>query len=186
MTVLADGTIVKFGGVSGGDYVDSNAVHKLTVSSTTATWTRLSGSGNAPSWRHAHTMVALDDGTGVMFGGRDWWNWFIHEDIFKLAVSGTTAAWTQLSSSGAFPGGRYSHSMTVLAEGTVVMFGGNDNTYQPVNDVHQLTVSGTTAFWTELIQVWATLQSRGMVMPWRYWPMTLMCCTAVEDLPAFS
>ena len=59
-------------------------------------WTKLSSSSDAPSPRARHTMVVLADGSAVMFGGFDYWNYL--NDIYSLTVTGTIARWVQLSS----------------------------------------------------------------------------------------
>ena len=41
-----------------------------------------------------------------------------------LCTSGTSVNWASLSSDGATPSARYGHSMTALADGTLVLFGG--------------------------------------------------------------
>ena len=94
----------------------------LCTSGTSVTWTSLSSDGATPSARYSHTMTALADGTLVLFGGYDV-NLYLN-DVYTLTVSGTSATWASLSSDGATPSERYSHSMTALAGGTLVLFGG--------------------------------------------------------------
>eukprot|EP00450_Noctiluca_scintillans_P001100 CAMPEP_0194497238 /NCGR_PEP_ID=MMETSP0253-20130528/14245_1 /TAXON_ID=2966 /ORGANISM="Noctiluca scintillans" /LENGTH=65 /DNA_ID=CAMNT_0039338719 /DNA_START=35 /DNA_END=228 /DNA_ORIENTATION=- len=65
-------------------------------------------------------MAVLADGTVVMFGGyEDWYP----NDIYTLAVSGTTATWVKMSSVGDVPSGRKCHSMAVFDDGSAVIFG---------------------------------------------------------------
>ena len=147
MAVLPDGFAVMFGGWDGPNSNHAkNDIYSLVVSGVTATWVELSSSGNTPVGRQGHSMVVLDDGTAVMFGqaadGAE-------HDIYKLTVSGTTATWAELSSSGDTPESRYYHTMTVLPDGTTVMFGGY--TYPTyLDDMYKLIVSGTTATLVEL------------------------------------
>ena len=95
----------------------------LCTSGTSVNWASLSGDGAAPSGRYAHSMTALADGTAVLFGGYGL-DGALFNDVYTLTVSGTRATWASLSSDGATPGGRYGHSMTALADGTAVLFGG--------------------------------------------------------------
>ena len=44
-----------------------------------------------------------------------------------LCTSGTSLNWASLSSDGATPSARSFHSMTALADGTAVLFGGSDD-----------------------------------------------------------
>ena len=154
MTALADGTAVLFGGWDGGACL--NDVYTLTVSGTSATWASLSSDGATPSARSRHSMSALADGTAVLFGG--WDGGALLNDVYTLTVSGTSATWASLSSDGATPSGRFSHSMTALADGTVVLFGGYDGAR--LNDVYTLTVSGTSATWASLSSDGATPSAR--------------------------
>ena len=144
MTTLADGTAVFFGGFDGSNHL--NDAYTLTVSGTTASWASLSSQGDTPSARSGHSMTALADGTAVLLGGYD--GGFLN-DTYSLSVSGTTASWTSLNSQGDIPSARARHSMTALADGTAVLFGGTDDD-DLFDDVYTLTVSGTTASWTSL------------------------------------
>ena len=69
-------------------------------------------------------MTALADGTAVLFGGDSYGGRL--NDMYTLTVSGTSATWASLSSDGATPSARWGHSMTALADGTAVHFGGYD------------------------------------------------------------
>ena len=155
LTTLADGTAVLFGGNSYDGYV--NDVHTLEVSGALAMWTDQISSGDVPSGRYGHSLTVLADGTAVLFGGRDGSKL---NDIYTLEVSSSEANWTELSSSGDVPSGRYWHSLTVLADGTAVLFGGYDGSR--LNDIYTLEVSSSEANWTEL-------SSSGDVPSGRYW-----------------
>ena len=148
MVVLDDGTAVVFGGWADLTFMDD--VYKLIVSGMTATWTKLSSSGDSPTGRSSHAMAVLDDGTAVVFGGVSAGGRM--NDIYQLALSDTSATWVELSSSGDIPSGRSGHAMAVLSDGIAVMFGGWDgpsSTYAK-NDIYSLVVSGATATWVEL------------------------------------
>ena len=88
----------------------------LCTSGTSVNWASLTGEGATPSGRYGHSMTALADGTLVLFGGSDGSAYL--NDVYTLTVSGTRATWASLSSAGATPSGRRSHSMTALADGT--------------------------------------------------------------------
>ena len=125
--MLADGTAVLFGGY-GEDRNDlHNDIYTLEVSSSGATWTELSSSGDVPTGRHGHSLAVLADGTAVLFGGCGTNYADVYNDIYTLEVSSSGAAWRELSSSGDVPSARSIHSLTVLADGTAVLFGGRVN-----------------------------------------------------------
>ena len=155
MTALADGTAVLFGGNDAGNRL--NDVYTLTVSGTSATWASLNSDGATPSARYYHSMTALADGTAVLFGGYDGDSL---NDVYTLTVSGTSATWASLSSDGDTPSGRYGHSMTALADGSAVLFGGWGLDGYRLNDVYTLTVSGTSATWASLNSDGATPSAR--------------------------
>ena len=146
MTAFADGTAVLFGGVGVDGYMDD--VYTLNVSGTNASWVSLSSQGDTPSARYGHGMMALADGTAVLFGGRagsiDYLN-----DVSTLTVSGTNASWASLTSQGDTPSERDDHSMTELADGTWILFGGYERGSY-LKDVYTLNVSGPTASWALL------------------------------------
>ena len=144
MTVLADGTAVLFGFYD--DFNKLNDVWTLSVSETNASWASLNSQGDTPGGRDRHSMTALAGGTAVLFGGYDGSSDL--DDVWTLSVSGTTASWVSLTSAGDTPNARYGHSMTVLADGTAVLFGGYG--YGFLNDVYKLTVSGSGASWASL------------------------------------
>ena len=100
-------------------------------------------------------MTLLADGTAVLFGGwsfgfTDHLEERIFNDTYSLKVSSSGAAWRELSSSGDAPTGRYGHSLTVLADGTAVLFGGRGTGWSLHNDISTLEVSSSGATWTEL------------------------------------
>ena len=71
--------------------------------------------------------------------------------------------WAELDAAGDTPGARQGHSMTTLADGTAVLFGGLDSSDDVKNDVYSLTVSGTNASWTSLNSQGETLQAHELV-----------------------
>ena len=93
-------------------------------------WTELEAAGDIPDRRQQHTMTVLADGTAVIFGGYGWlyangWSHASYDDVYTLSVSGTNASWTSLTSQGGTPDLRDDHSMTALADDTLVLFGGS-------------------------------------------------------------
>ena len=141
LTLLADGTAVLYGGRDSSGS-KKNDIYTLEVSSSDAIWTELNSSGDVPSVRLWHSLTVLSDGTAVLFGG------FGGDlnDIYTLEVSSSGANWTKLNSSGDVPSARFLHSLTVLADGTAVLFGGVGG----LNDIYTLEVSNSDATWTKL------------------------------------
>ena len=121
MTAFSENTGVMFGGRNDDGYL--NDVYQLQRSDNTSHWTQLTDSGSPPSRRSTHAMTELADGTLVIFGGYDGLNYL--NDIYQLEISGTTAVWTQFTSTGDIPSER-KLGRVELAEGTFVVFGGND------------------------------------------------------------
>ena len=66
--------------------------------------------------------------------------------------------WAGLGAAGDVLSGRCCHSMTVLVDGTAVLFGGDDDGNW-LNEMCTLTVSTTTATWASL----ETLQAHDMI-----------------------
>ena len=107
----------------------------------------MESSCDVPSARYSHANTTLPDGSVVVFGGSAL-SCSVN-DVYTSEVSGTSATWTELESSGDVPSARYSHAITTLADGSVVVFGGSALSGS-VNDVYTSEVSGTNASWTEL------------------------------------
>ena len=119
MATSTDGTAVVFGG-NGGDS-DLDDLHTLDVSGGTAIWIELASSGDIPRVEYDHTMVALADGTAVMFGGSAGWAEY-SKHSFTLELSGISATWTELNSAAGVPSARFSHAITTQPDGSVVVF----------------------------------------------------------------
>ena len=155
MTVLHDGSAVMFGGYKEGTSHFLNDIYTLRVTGTIATWVQLLSAGDVPSGRSRHTMTVHHDGSAVMFGGYKEGTSHFLNDIYTLRVTGTIAMWVQLLSAGDVPRGRSGHTMTVLHDGSAVMFGGHryvDGNYY-LNDIRTLKVNGTIATWGCRVQV---------------------------------
>ena len=150
MTVLADGTAVLFGGYNGSGF-KLDDLYTLSVTGTTASWALLDSEGDTPGARLWHSMTVLAHGTAVLFGGFDMSSSL--NDLYTLSVTGTTASWASLTSEGGTPSARSGHSMTALADGTAVLFGGyyyDPSSINYLDDVYTLSVTGTTASWASL------------------------------------
>ena len=111
-------------------------------------WSQLSSSGNIPGGLSGHTLSVLADGTAVLFGGRDGAS--RNNDAYKLELSGTDAEWTSLNNLGDTPVARNSHTVSVLVDGTLVLFGGMVSSCSVASDTYQLVVTGSTASWSQL------------------------------------
>jgi len=108
----------------------------------TAPWTQMTASAGW-SARHAHTSVAMPDGSIVLMGGYD--NIVGDKnDVWISTDKGTT--WTQMTASAGWSA-RDSQTSVVMSDGSIVLMGGgNSITY--FNDVWRSTDNGAT--WTQM------------------------------------
>jgi len=183
MTHFVDGFTVVFGGSDG---TFRNDVWEMELSGMHAVWNHLTNAGTIPSVRAGHTMTALSDNTGVMFGGYNYDNYL--NDVFQLQRSGDTATWMQLTDAGNPPSGRSVHAMTGLADGTFVIFGGYDGA-DFLNDIYMLEVSATTATWTQFTNAGDVPSDRhalGMHLAWWSLVMAPSSCSAALMARALS
>ena len=119
-----------------------------------ATWTQLSNAGDIPGARYGNAMAVLPDGeTAVMFGGHEGKDGGYLGDAYKMVVSGTTTTWAQLSHVGDTPSARWTHEMTAIPDGRIIMYGGETESSLYSEEIYTLDVSGSTATWTLLFNV---------------------------------
>lgn len=148
MVVLSSGAVVLFGGQYGGSSVIFSDSWQVSVSGDVATWTQLNPSGDVPGSRTAHSMVALSDGTALLFGGLEQ-EVIASNTPWQLTVSGVVATWTPLTNSDDAPSARSRHTMAALPDSAALLFGGTTGTSK-LSDWWQVTVSGGLATWTQL------------------------------------
>lgn len=148
MVVLSSGAVVLFGGQYGGSSVIFSDSWQVSVSGDVATWTQLNPSGDVPGIRTAHSMVALSDGTALLFGGLEQ-EVIASNTPWQLTVSGVVATWTPLTNSDDAPSARSRHTMAALPDSAALLFGGTTGTSK-LSDWWQVTVSGGLATWTQL------------------------------------
>jgi hypothetical protein len=127
---------------------DTDEIWALSLSGTPA-WTEIVPAGTLPAKRYG--FAAIYDPVRdriVLFGGEndDYPN---PTETWALSMSGTPT-WTELAPGGTRPVGRRGHSAIYDPVGDrMVIFGGNDVSYGPLDDAWALSLSGSTA-WTEL------------------------------------
>eukprot|EP00971_Amphidinium_carterae_P194391 3857457-Amphidinium_carterae.1 len=79
-----------------------------------------------PPPRAKHAAVTLHDDTVIVFGG---FNGEHLNDFWRLRLDGqSTATWEPVISKTPVPTPRSSHTATLLADGTMVIYGGRDDT----------------------------------------------------------
>eukprot|EP01127_Copromyxa_protea_P022393 TRINITY_DN8005_c0_g1_i1.p1 TRINITY_DN8005_c0_g1~~TRINITY_DN8005_c0_g1_i1.p1 ORF type:complete len:1059 (+),score=205.67 TRINITY_DN8005_c0_g1_i1:15-3191(+) len=111
---------------------------------------------NMARWRHSATVILGGENHGkiAIFGGRTVGvgkNQFAdHNDVlildpFKKSIK-------VLKTTGPLPTSRYSHTMTAIGGGKLVLFGGLNNDRESMNDVHVLDVDGAS---------WKTVEAVG-------------------------
>ena len=131
---MPDGSIVLMGGNSGSTYYHD--VWRSTDNG--ATWTLVNASAEW-SARQAQSSVAMPDGSIVLMGG---FNGLYKNDVWQSTDNGNI--WTNVTAS-AGPGwtARYGHTSLAMPNGSIVLMGGLDSSYQ--NDVWRFIPTGSSA-----------------------------------------
>jgi hypothetical protein len=136
--------MVVFGGYGSGSIV--NDVWALSLAGTSA-WSKLTATGLPPSARETHTATydPVRDRM-VVFGG---YSPSIRNDIWSLSLT-ATPAWTELTPTGTLPSARAGHcAIYDPLRDRLVLFGGEDGSHVPSNDVWALSLPDVPA-WTQL------------------------------------
>ncbi len=121
---------------------------------TCKTWSAVETTGEGPGTIGRHNLIIdAERGRALTFGGRRTLASGQHltfEQVWSLDLE--TFAWTELSTSGEGPSGRYNSSAVLDAEnGRVIVFGGNDAqglSSSPLGDMFALDLA--SGAWTEL------------------------------------
>eukprot|EP00450_Noctiluca_scintillans_P003761 CAMPEP_0194494576 /NCGR_PEP_ID=MMETSP0253-20130528/12443_1 /TAXON_ID=2966 /ORGANISM="Noctiluca scintillans" /LENGTH=225 /DNA_ID=CAMNT_0039335715 /DNA_START=59 /DNA_END=733 /DNA_ORIENTATION=- len=163
MTQFSDTYCVLFGGYNGDGYAKD--VYKMELGGRdfwtgliTLQWSLLTDLGDTPSARAGHSMISFSNHSGVIFGGYDGTTYL--NDTYQMVVSSANATWTLFTNTGDTPYGRNAFSMVELGDGTIVVFGGKgiDGSF---NDMYQVELSDTSAYWTQLTNFGDTPTARG-------------------------
>jgi len=123
----------------------------------TPTWTQLTPSGGPPTARYGHASVYDPHSNSmIVFGGSDCASGLFNDVWVSSNANGLGAnsTWTQLAPSGAAPSGREASSaIDDPTTNVMVVFGGDQGSSAPLNDVWVLSNAngtGGTAAWTQL------------------------------------
>jgi hypothetical protein len=146
---------ILFGGLAGASYKNDTWVLDLVDSS----WTRIVPLDAPPPVRAEHAAIydAARDRM-IIYGGQDASG--LLDDVWELSLAGT-ARWTRLQPSGASPGVRYGHSMTLDApRSRAIVFGGFKTLLGPVNETWELSLAGAPA-WNQLLPSGTPPPARG-------------------------
>jgi len=142
--------VVLFGGATGdtGRYIITGDTYGLDLIA--SKWSKLEGSGIAPSPRAAHGSCAVDSLQMVVYGGATGGGSLASDDLYLLDLrNGDQAAqWMIVPVVGKTPGRRYGHTI-VFSKPYLIVFGGNTGT-EPVNDVWVLNVDKAPFSWIAL------------------------------------
>lgn len=138
--VMTDGSIIVSGGTLPGGYTQFNDVWRSTDKGDT--WNQVTANAE---WRDrtGHSSVALPDGSIVVMGGHTFGPGDSN-DVWRSTNNGVT--WTQVNASAGWRA-REHHSTEMMADGSIILFGGNHNT-DYLNDVWRSADNGAT--WTQV------------------------------------
>ena len=108
----------------------------------TAPWTQQTANAEWPA-RVSHSSVAMPDGSIVLMGGMD--NGYnLKNDTWRSTDNGAT--WTEMNASAGWSA-RSDFSSVLMPDGSIVLMGGMDSSYNFKNDTWRSTDNGAT--WTE-------------------------------------
>ena len=138
---MPDGSIVLMGGFDGSPFIKNDVWRSTDYG---ATWTLVNAS---PGWsaRRGHSSVAMPDGSIVLMGGESEPPQSLINDTWRSTDNGAT--WTQENVSAGWTGRDY-HSSVAMPDGSIVLMGGWDSGFKPVNDTWLSTNNGAT--WTQV------------------------------------
>ena len=137
--VMPDGSIILMGGWDGMSYM--NDVWRSMDNG--KTWTQV----NASAWllgRYGHSSVVMPDGSIILTGGSVSGT-PAKNDTWRSIDNGAT--WTQVNTSSGWSA-RQQHSSVAMPDGSIVLMGGEDSSYNKKNDVWRSTDNG--AIWTQM------------------------------------
>lgn len=111
----------------------------------TDTWETLQPTTSPPA-RMDHTMVAREDGTFYLFGGKDESGNALN-DLYRFENN----EWVLLEPQGDIPPERFAHAMVISTYLTdvVLIFGGEDDAGAPLNDLYTYSIKENT--WTQVL-----------------------------------
>jgi hypothetical protein len=136
---MPDGSIVLMGGFSGSSH--KNDVWLSTDKG--VTWTQQTASAGWPP-RVSHSSVAMPDGSIVLMGGDDGSSNY-KNDVWRSTDNGVT--WIQMTANAGWSP-RVSHSSVAMPDGSIVLMGGWERSWNFQNDVWRSTDNGVT--WTQM------------------------------------
>jgi len=136
---MPDGSIVLMGGYDN-SYNLKNDVWRSTDNG--ATWTQVNASTGWTA-RRGFSSIAMPDGSIVLMGGYDSVSpYWYKNDMWRSTDNGAT--WTQVNASTGWTA-RNDHSSVAMPDGSIVLMGGHDNSYNLKNDVWWLMLAGSSA-----------------------------------------
>lgn len=176
LVTLYDGRVVMFGGAIGENRSDEVWVLDVAEKDNSATWIRVSITGQGPVARGLHSAVPLPDGRMLIFGGSVTESQVLN-DVWVLALEpGMSAgAWIQVDTRGGPPTRRAGHSSVITSGGHgasgshMVVFGGLTlkSPGQPIvalddSWVLSMDTGATTGTWTKLVTSGGPPMARGL------------------------
>ncbi|CAE7606850.1 GPA3 [Symbiodinium natans] len=149
---LSDNTMVIFGGYDGSSYVSD--VWRFQVDDGSAGFWESLATNAGPQARSGHSAVKLLDSSMLIFGGGG--SGSVLSDLWSLSLSQSGLhIWQELTASGPWPSPRRDHAVTIMGDGSMLLFGGynhfNAAGARYLDDAWRLSVSGGSPFWTELL-----------------------------------
>jgi hypothetical protein len=141
-TLLADGRVLVAGGYDVSDVTASAEIFNPAANGGIGAWSSTDSLGTA---RTLHTATRLADGRVLVAGGTGHSMPGIAE-LFDPTAEGGVGAW---SDTGSFGTGRYNHTATLLADGRVLVAGGEGYNYLAIAQIFDPAANGGVGAWSD-------------------------------------
>ncbi|CAG8491581.1 9634_t:CDS:2 [Paraglomus occultum] len=124
-TMMDDGRMWIIGGFGNGQMIPMDTLYVFDT--VRGLWSNTTAIGSIPTPRRAHQAVGTSSNIIIIFGGCDQTYSTLYNDVYILDVNAEPPIWTQQSTQGVLPAGRYAHSMTLAGDNIVIAFGYTTN-----------------------------------------------------------
>ncbi|CAG8498096.1 8595_t:CDS:2 [Paraglomus brasilianum] len=120
-TMMKDGRMWLIGGFGNGQMISMNDLYVFDT--VKGVWSKTTATGAIPAPRRAHQAVGTSSNKIIIFGGCDQTFNTIYNDVYVLDVNAEPPIWSNQTTGGTLPAGRYAHSMTLAGDNIIIAFG---------------------------------------------------------------